>query len=214
MSTFDYPFLMEQLSDAGFNHCKSLLFPLLGYRYMTLEEVRKVDVCEKIYEFANRYPMKPGQKKEMSFEAYCDVIEYNIQNNLKCKNGTAAEDYRNRAIEIIKELKVEKDSLSSFDKCLTLFAIYLSLLRAVHPNYEKTVATEVFLKVEKTDAELLSSFRNYKFKTNNFLGIDTPALFKKPVVQSMRETDMIYLHNIMLYCVLMEVQGEFKRRNH
>ncbi len=113
MSVSDYMFITKQVSDEGFNHCKALLFPLLGYQYITIQEVRRVDLSERINEFTKRYPMRPGQKKDMSLEAYCEVIENNLQNNIKCKNRSVANDYRNRALEIIKELKGEKDFLSS-----------------------------------------------------------------------------------------------------
>jgi len=211
MSTFDYPFLIEQLSDEGFNYCKSLLFPLLGYKYLTIEQVRKVDLCERINELTNHYPMRPGQKKNMSFEAYCEGIEINIQNNIKYKNGTTAEAYRNRAVDIIKELKEnkEEDLRIACEKCLTLFAIYLGLIREVYPNLAKAVATDAHLQVDANDAELLKKLTEYKQKNTGFLGIETPAIFKKPGVQLFRETEVVYMHNVLLYCVLLEIQGEF-----
>ena len=210
MSVFDYLFMTKQLSDEGFNHCKSLLFPLLGYQYMTIEEVRRVDLCERINEFAKRYPMKPGQKKDMSFEAYTEVIENNIQNNIKCKNGSIANGYRNRALEIIKELKGEKDPQKKLEKCLTLFALYLGLVRAVYPDLTKE-ANDARLMVDVKDEDLLKQYKDYKFKNNNFLGIEPPVLFKKAGVLTLSDTDIVYIHNVLLYCILMEIQGEYKR---
>jgi len=58
MSTFNYRLLMAPLSDNGFHHCKSQVFPLLDYQYISYEEVRKVDLCESVHDLTEGFLVK------------------------------------------------------------------------------------------------------------------------------------------------------------
>lgn len=209
MSTFDYRFLLGQLSDKGFEHCRFLLFPMLGYQYMTEAEVRKIELCERLYDMATHIPMKPGQKRDMSCEAYYEIIENHLQVTFMCKQGSIAEGYRNRALQSIKELRTEKeiDEETTFEKRLTLFAIFLGLLRAAYPDFQKAVVSDAQLFAVAEDADVLKAFKDVKPKVN------IPGIFKKPESPSIQNTDIVYMHNIIMYCILMEIQGEYAKED-
>ena len=211
MSTFNYPFLLNQLSDKGFEHFKSLVFPMLGYQYMTEAEARKIEVCERLYDMADRVPMKSGQKKGMASEAYYEILENHLQVSIMCKPGSIAEGYKTRAFQIIRDMKVEKavDEETPFEKRLTLFAIFLALLRSIYPDFQKAYATEAQLFVSRKDADILKAFKDSKSR------MDITGIFRKSKVQSIQDNDIVYIHNIIMYCILMEIQGEYtKEGNH
>lgn len=211
MSTFNYLFIVNQLSDDGFAHCKSLLFPVLGYHYMTEADVRRIELCEKVYDLVNRFSVKAGQKKCFSCEAFIHEIDSQMQIALKCKLGSVASEYRNRGLQIIKELSTEKeiDEETTYDKLLTLFSIYLALLRATFPDFIKGIAENACLDAEKSDVEILKKIRDIQFKK------DIPAVLHIAGGQHQQVRDIVYIHNVILYCLLMELQGEYtKESNH
>lgn len=204
MSTFNYPFWVGKLSDKGFQHCVSQLFPMLKFRYLKEEEVRRVDFSERMLELAERCNMIPDQKSSTSYEAYYKALSYYLVTFLKCKQGTVADGYRNKALEIIKRIEDDKVDHTGTDENLTVFSIYLGLARALYPNYSSHVATGARLLVDEDDAELLIKLKDYKFKT------ETQGLFKKVEEQTQEARDMIYMHNVIMYCLLMETQGEYE----
>ena len=207
MSTFDYRFLLEQLSDRGFEHCKSLLFPMLGYHYMTEAEVRKIDLCEKIFDYVSRFPVKTGRNKTNSSEAYIDTIEYLLQNVLKSASGSIAAEYENHALQMITDMRTEKElgNETTSEKLLTLFSIFLGLLRSTAPDFSTTVAKDVLLTANRADAEILKIFSEVKIKK------DIKALLKIRDAQQLLENDVFYIHSVLLYCLLLEILGEYER---
>ena len=197
MSTFDYRSMMNQLSDKGFEHCKSLLYPILGFHYLTLTEVRKIDLCEKLYDIASRVPIKAGQRKDMVVETYYESLMMFIQNTVNCGSGTISSEYRNRALKIIRELKDKKtiDDQDQFDQQLTLFALYLSLIRATAPDFAKKNASDAHLNVDESDVELLKRFKEFRPKK------EIPGFLRMLNDQSLHGNDVVYIHSIILYCI-------------
>ena len=206
---FNYPFLINQLSENGFAHCKSLLFPMLDYQYMTVADVRKIELCEKVYDLVNRFPAKAGQDKPTSCEAYIHAIEYQMQNVLKCKSGSIAAEYKSRALQMIAELQTEKeiDEETVYEKLLTLFSIYLGLLRSTAPDFTETIAEDARLNADRDDTEILKKFREIKAKK------DIKTLFRKHENQQSLGNDIVYIHSVILLCLLLEILGEYERRD-
>ena len=135
MGTFNYPFWINKLSDKGFQYCLSLLYPMLHFQYMEEKDVRRIDLCERMYALAKDNPMYPGYNSGMSYQAYYKALRYYIENFLKSKQATIADQYRDRALVILKAIEEDKIDKSGTDDNLTLFAIYLALSRHLYPNF-------------------------------------------------------------------------------
>jgi hypothetical protein len=103
------------------------------------------------------YLSKAGPKGVAALEFYLSAVENSIVNTVKCKRGSLAEEYKNHALKLIKDLKGKSDEESEekYEKLLTVFSIYLSLLRETFPDFVRREAAEVSLMVNGRDEELL-----------------------------------------------------------
>jgi hypothetical protein len=83
------------------------------------------------------YLSKAGLKGVAALEFYLSIVENSIENIVKCKRGSLAEEYKNHALKLIKDLKGKSDEESEekYEKLLTVFSIYLSLLRETFPDF-------------------------------------------------------------------------------
>lgn len=90
-------------------------------------------------------------------EFYLSIVENSIENIVKCKRGSLAEEYKNHALKLIKDLKGKRneESEEKHEKLLTVFSIYLSLLRETFPDFVRREAAAVSLMVNGRDEELL-----------------------------------------------------------
>ena len=60
--SLSYKDIVDDMSDESFNFCVSLLYPLLGYQVMGQDEVRRVDLKEKLLELEGQIPSAKNAK--------------------------------------------------------------------------------------------------------------------------------------------------------
>ena len=202
MTTFNYPFWIDRLSDEGYRRCLSLLCPMLHFQYMKEKDIRRIDLSERMYDLAKDNPMYPGYNSGMSFQAYFKALQYYIENFLECTRDSIAERYRERALAILNAIEKDSSNVGVEDE-LTAFAIYLGLSRELYGQFKTHNARFVTPLVCKEDAELLFKLKEYPFKK------EIPGIFKKTEEQAHEAKEMIYMHNVIMFCLLMDAQGEF-----
>lgn len=202
-NSFDYPFWLSLLSTNGFKHCRYLIYPLLKYRYMSIDKVRPIDISEKLFERTSAVKMADGGATDDTLLAYVAALQDYILHYFKYRAGSRAERYAKHTDTLIKGINEGKDRL---DNLLTLFAIYIGLARELYPNFETKEATNISLHVDKNDAELLVKLRKHPFK-KTVPGL--PLLPGREEKQSQERKNVIYMHNVLMWGLLMDSQGKF-----
>lgn len=204
-NSFDYPFWFSLLSAKGFEHCRYLIYPMLKYKYIPIEKVRPIDISEKLFEYTSTTKMADGNANanDAILLSYVAALQDYILHYFKYKSGSRAEQYAKHTDTLIKGICEGKNRL---DNLLTLFAIYIGLARELYPNFESKEAIDISLSVDKSDAELLVKLRKHPFK-KTIPGL--PLLPGREEQQSQDRKDLIYMHNVLMWGLLMDSQGKF-----
>ena len=203
-NSFDYPFWFSLLSTKGFEHCRYLIYPLLKYKCIPLEKVRPIDVGEKMFEFTSKIKMCDRYTNDDTIISYVAALQDYILHYFKYKSGSRAEQYAKYSDMLVKGINEGKER---YDNLLTLFAIYIGLAREIFPNFESKEAIDINLNIDKSDAELLVKLRKHPFKK---IVPGLPLLPGREEKQSLEKKNVIYMHNVLMWGLLMDSQGKFE----
>ena len=200
MLSINYANLIMDLSDQAFSQCIDLLPDI--FSYIPKGKVRRVDLCEKVHMLSYEKQMHDmcEDRYHGSWREYVDTLEYYIKNYLLCKKGTKADKYRNYALKLTKELK----GTTSIPKLETLFAIFLALARAQHPHkYNDFRIESLQLFVSIKDSTVLLWLNKSKY-------LDSPLIAThNSKIDWSRRKELLYIHNVILLCRLLQTQGDF-----
>lgn len=218
MSALDYRMIIQEYSEPAFRQCVGMLYPVLNFRALQQEEIRRVDLLERILQ------LMPATEKETasgSFEEYIKTIRFYLDNFLAVGKNTIAERYKNRGLEILQKLNVAGNILEvAEDLCMVVMALF----RGSDENYVKKIPIKkVELSALPEDEDLLRRLREYDFKNPNLANNSNPfakavnnALpFAKAVMgdwtQHQSEKDRFYIENTLLYCRMMDANGGYEQ---
>lgn len=213
MTNLDYIAIIDELNDQAFQRSVELLFPLLGYRILTKDDVRKVDLKERVLELIARYVPSKGRKSVGTLDKYGEILKFYFEYYLPCKLDSIASRYRTIALETIKTIKPGIEEIRIAED---LFMIFLSMMRSAKPDFEKKTPIEnISFIVKNSDGELLEEIKDHEFLwpvaqiAASF--VQTPIAKKviKPNLQPVNDKEFAYLNNVLLYCRMMQAQGEF-----
>lgn len=212
MQDFQYNAMIDELDEKMLARCVDLLWPVLRYRYLKREDVRRIDLKERLNDMVASYVPGYGQqptkgKNDLAcMGKYVEAIRFYFDNGyLPVKKGSRAEKYAAYAREIMDGYKKSDDPLMEIED---LFGIYLCLSRKAYPNYGNKAVTpidDIDLHVCEDDARLLEKIRIFPFEKV------TPAVLKvvaKPEKQDARQKDFAFLNNALLLCGLIKVQDD------
>lgn len=213
MINFQYDAMIDAMDGPTFQHCVELLWPVLGYRYLQQTDVRRVDLKERIAEVTGNEGMAPGpfmpKNERGTMDRYVDILRFYFDSEyLHVVPGSAAEKYAQRARSIMKEYGRSQEPLTDMED---LFAIYLGLSRAAWPDYQNRKPTsirEMTFRVSAGDEPLMNRLRLYPFSNKTAPGFVRAMMGDSKQPDS--EKNYAYLNNVLLYCGLMQAQGDFE----
>ena len=161
---FDFPRLIEQLDDEAFNYCRELVYPICGFKYITLGQIRKVDLEErslflrKEYDDALRFDFKP---KNECLE-FVESFKFYFKNYISQSNDKRIKEYINRANAIVDDM-MESSSFPD-EKIESVVMVYVSVFRTlmtIRDSVKHTFYTirNCEFKLERTDDSVLEMIR-------------------------------------------------------
>ena len=127
--------------------CVSQLFPLFNYRIMKAEDVRPVDLKEKLIELSDRFVPQENQKAKKPVEVYCSVMTEYLNERTEIEAESRAAKYRERALELLAKALSPNGAVSDLEDALLIMLALFKPLR-LHP-----VSTPDF-NLTPMDAEL------------------------------------------------------------
>lgn len=90
MSGIEYRKIINELSDRGFEIFIDKTFKLYGFHVLEKNDVRKVDVIERL-------TVMTIKNQKQTLDKYAALINKYLQNYVGCEKGSRAEKYYNRA---------------------------------------------------------------------------------------------------------------------
>ena len=213
MIDFQYDAMIDALDDDTFAVCVDMLWPILKYKYLKREDVRRIDLKERIADKLSWFvpepkpPIPRGKNWPGSVDKYVEAIRFYFDNGyLPVEKGSLAEKYFLRAREIINNYAKNENPQAEAEN---LFMCYLCLSREAFPGYKdrnvkplKNVKCHVCVE----DRKLLETLRTFPFEK------EVPPMLKavaKPEKQDYKQKNFAFLTNALMYCNLMQIQGGF-----
>lgn len=206
----DYRRLIEEMSDDAFLFCVDLLYPISGYRVLKPEDIRRIDLLERILGFDSLIPKAERGKDQGSLNYYIGVLKKYLDLYIKCKEGSRSERYKKRAYELINTALSDEGVLRDVDD---LFFIFISFFRALRPQFDEIgkqncfVNDSFFLDLQKADAALLNEIRLHKSLSlpERTWGIGVSPIKKEDATA----VKLAYINNVLFLSRGLDARGAF-----
>lgn len=206
----DYSRLIEEMSDDAFRFCVEQLYPISGYRVLKPEDIRRIDMLERIIGFNSLVPKTEKSKSQGSLNYYIGVLKRYFDLYVKCKEGSRSESYKKRAYELISIAISDKGVLEDVDD---LFIIFISFFRSLRPQFDEIGKQNGFVNdsfsfdLEKTDATLLNEIRLHK---NLSLPERTWGIGVSPIKkEDETAVKLAYINNVLFLSRGLDSRGAF-----
>lgn len=206
----DYIKLVDDMSDEAFQFCVDQLYPMCNYRVLKKEDIRRIDLKERLLGFNSIVPKNDG-KEQGALNYYLFVLKLYFDNFLKCKTGTKAEKYRNRAIELMESALSDNGTIEDVED---LVQIFIGLFRSLDDDFdhvEKYIVTGITFDVFKEDADLLREIWEHKKLVPNGI-VEKPGLLDKIFGTDYEKKTAIklaYINNVIFLCRCLQNRGAF-----
>lgn len=206
----DYIKLVDDMSEKAFQFCVDQLYPLSNYRVLQKEDIRRVDLKERLLGFNRLVPTNDG-KEQGALNYYLFVLKLYFDNFISCKDGSKAQLYRKRAMELMESALSDKGTIEDVED---LVQIYISLFRSYKGYFEKiqnyTIAWVDF-NVYEEDANMLKEIWEQKNLMPNGI-VENQGLLDKIFKTDFEEKTAIklaYINNVIFLCRCLQNRGAF-----
>ena len=206
----DYIKLVDDMSDEAFRFCADQLYPIWNYRILQKEDVRRIDLKEQLLKLNSIVPKKDG-KKQGALNYYLFVLKLYFDSYLKCKEGSTAEKYRKRAMELMESALSDNGTIEDVED---LVQIYIALFRTLSNRFneiEKYVAVDLTFDVFKEDADMLKKICVNKNLVPNGI-VEKQGLFETVfrIEGGKKEAIAVaYVNNVVFLCRCLQNRGAF-----
>ena len=210
----DYTYLLSLLSDTAFEYCRELLYPMLNFNILSVNDVRRIDICERI----NDLTIDSKKNKVYGIALRQNVTDTSLSdyvNSLKreilfvqCEQNSRADKYSKYAQNIIiPRIQKEKEP---YQDLYTLFTIYIGLMRELYSSNDLTREdiSKICLDICEDDLKLIQKMYRHP-KAEWF------DLLVKPQTEVKQAKDRLFINNLVFYCLLLELRGKhIKEKQH
>ncbi len=206
MKVKDYVSIMNVLDDPAFELCKSLLLDSkqLKFRYLKSEDIRRIDIAEKLY---NQVVTEEHHtyKESDDFNEYAIKIKNILNSTVSCTEASRAERYKERAIDLCRSIYHNHDySIKYFDDLTKIFICLMRKVRLGGKISSTETISDLDFTVSKNDIKLLNNIRTHEFKS-----VINKGLVKKTRSISEDDRNELYIFNVIFFCHILQTEGGF-----
>ncbi len=207
----DYIKLVDDMSEQAFNFCVDQLYPMCNYRVLQKEDIRRIDLKERLLGFNSIVPKDDKGKEQGALNYYLFVLKLYFDNYLKCKAGSKAEKYRNRAMGLMNSALSENGTIEDIED---LVQIFIALFRSLDDDFDhidKYSVVGLTFDVFKEDADLLKAIWQHKKLVPDGI-VEKPGLLDKIFGTDYEKKTAIkfaYINNVIFLCRCLQNRGAF-----
>lgn len=194
MSEIKYLDIIDNLSENGFRQFSKSVYEQLHYSVLTLDELRKVDVKEKLISFVKT--TITGKDKSLDF--YVGEIKKYLDNYVACKKESRAENYLSKANNLITAIEKKKRTDNDIQD---IVKIYISLMRRSMHSKEDEIDNLNF-SLSAKDYDFVKSVLTKKLKSKKKVSLNLPS-------QSTDNKELFYINTVLYLTDILEKEGEF-----
>ena len=206
----DYIKLVDDMSDEAFQFCVDQLYPMCNYRVLQKEDIRRIDLKERLLGFNSIVPKNDG-KEQGALNYYLFVLKLYFDSFLICEAGSKAEKYRNRAMELMESALSDNGTIEDVEDLVQIYIALFRSLKKCFDNIDKYVAVDLTFDVFKEDADMLKAiWENKKLVPNGIVG--KQGLFDSEFrIEYEKKTaiKMAYINNVIFLCRCLQNIGAF-----
>lgn len=207
----DYIKLVDDMSDQAFQFCVDQLYPMCNYRVLQRDDIRRIDFKERLLGYNSTVPKDEKGKEQGALNYYLFVMRLYFDNFLKCKEGSKAEKYRTRAMELMDSALSENGTIEDVED---LVQIFIALFRSLDYDYdhiEKNLIEDLAFDIYKEDAELLKTIWEHNKLVPNGIIKKLGRSEKSRGAEYWKQNaiKLAYINNIIFLCRCLQNRGVF-----
>ena len=207
-----YLTLVDEMSDEAFHFCIEKLYPICNYRVLKPEDIRRIDLKERLLGFNSIVPKDDKGKVQGALNCYITTLKQYYDSFIKCEEESKASRYRDRTFELMTAALSDKGTQEDIDD---IFLIFVSLMRALQPHFDhlaKQTVSDFTLDLDPSDADLLKEIWEHK-KLVPGRHVEVPDVLgkivgadddKKPALK------LAYINNILFLARGLQNRGAFE----
>ena len=215
---FNYDDAIDSLNENSFQFCKKILWPICGFRALSIDDVRPVDLKERVYQLRDDYLKSAGVAPDREVSNYYSIMEMYFHEFLGCKTGSRAYAYKERALDILKKCK--ENGGGSFEDAETRLIVFLSLFRNLSANNhfddaKNWIIINSTFSVKLEDAELLEKIRTSAYLTPHDMQYEQAVLLsvladKLPKATIQAKKNHFHLINSIILSMSLQAINAFE----
>lgn len=216
--SIDYIQIVDEMTNEAFAFCVENLYPLFNYSVLQQEDVRRVDLKEKLVGLEKQIPSgivegRADLKGIRNF--YLFMLRLFFEQFLKYETGSRVHRFKNRAYEAMSRALSDKGSIQDIDDT---FLVFISLFPDL-PDYAKTARTRITKEVSfgacMADAEWIKQI----WESKEF--IPDGIVEKKGILDKMFGVDyeirtamkLMYMNNIIFLARALQNYGAYSQED-
>ena len=202
IKSLEYISIVDDMSEEAFNFCVSNLYSLFEYKVIKQEEVRRVDLKEKLVGLEKQIPADEKEYHGM-LDYYFWIMKVYFKDIINCKSRSRAEKYRKRVYEAMNDALSENGTIEDVDD---VFLGFMVLFRA-YKNDQTYI--EPSFGIEGDDIKLLEYLRDKtKIKRKKVFDPNTGLDDKAKTASK-----IMYINNIIFLSRALQHFGGYQEEN-
>lgn len=192
----DYLQIVDSLNDEAFAFCVDAIFSVLGYRVLRKEDVRRVDLKERLREFSAQ-----------SGSLYLHILQLYFGNYLHFSAESREERLYHRALDLMKDVSKNQNDFGKLDDLVLIFIILLRPLATGAGSVEEIA--DRMLELSRDDAGILKKIWKNHIPSEVENMPEFMQKLQKPRTPPLEELKMTYINNVLFLCRSLQNRGEF-----
>ena len=211
----DYRTLIGDLNDEAFSFLMDSFYPLFNYRVLKKEDVRRIDMMETLVRIEN--PSDKEWEGKTGIRYYLFIMKQYFDEYLNCQEGSGAERYKKRVMDLLEKNLAEDAAKSKDDMLMAAedaFIVFVSLFRAIDVEFDKIgdcTLSDMDFVLRKEDADVLKKIWECEDLVPDGVS-DKGGLFgfMKSDSTKNRARKLFYLNNMIFLCRGLQKRGFFE----
>ncbi len=211
----DYKYLIGSLNEDAFSFLMDSFYPLFNYRVLKKEDVRKIDMMETLVRTEN--PSSEEWEGKIGIRYYLFIMKQYYEEYLKCQEGSSAERYKKRVVDMLERTLEDDKEISKEDLLKAAedsLIVFVSLFRAINVEFDNIgdcSLSNIDFSLQKEDAEVLKKIWECEDLIPDSVS-DKGGLFgfMKSDGTKNRARKLFYLNNMIFLSLGLQKRGFFE----
>ena len=201
----DYRLLLDYLGDEAFDFLVDSIYPLFHFRVLEKEDVRRIDIREILARIED--PDNEDWEGKFGIKYYLFIMKQYIDEYLKCKEGSEAEDCKEKVLAVLDKVLDEGNDVTEAELISTagvVFSAFVAMFRAWKNQFgdaDERVISDVEYGLKKEDTALIRELWEHTELIPSGVSEQGGLFgFMKSDDTKIRASRLFYMNNMIFLC--------------